>query len=93
MLAIGRAIMSDPKIMLLDEPSDGIMPSLVKEIGSTLKNMSQKNSISLIVVEQNVPLIFSLTYHCIILEKGKIVVEGKKSEIQNSNIMKQYLAI
>ena len=93
MLAIGRAIMSDPKIMLLDEPSDGIMPSLVKEIGSTLKNMSQKNSISLIVVEQNVPLIFSLTDHCIILEKGKIVVEGKKSEIQNSNIMKQYLAI
>ena len=45
MLAIGRAIMSDPKIMLLDEPSDGIMPSLVKEIGTTLKSMSQKNNI------------------------------------------------
>ena len=93
MLAIGRAIMSDPKIMLLDEPSDGIMPSLVKEIGTTLKNMSQENNISLVVVEQNVPLIFSLTDQCIILEKGRIVVEGKKSEIQNSNIMKQYLAI
>ena len=93
MLAIGRAIMSDPKIMLLDEPSDGIMPSLVKEIGTTLKSMSQKNNISLVVVEQNVPLIFSLTDQCIILEKGKIVVEGKKSEIQDSNIMKQYLAI
>ena len=93
MLAIGRAIMSDPKIMLLDEPSDGIMPSLVKEIGTTLKSMSQKNDISLVVVEQNVPLIFSLTDRCIILEKGKIVVEGKKSEIQDSNIMKQYLAI
>ena len=93
MLAIGRAIMSDPKIMLLDEPSDGIMPSLVKEIGTTLKSMSQKNNISLVVVEQNVPLIFSLTDRCIILEKGKIVVEGKKSEIQDSNIMKQYLAI
>ncbi len=93
MLAIGRAIMSDPKIMLLDEPSDGIMPSLVKEIGTTLKSMSQKNNISLVVVEQNVPLIFSLTDQCIILEKGKIVVEGIKSEIQDSNIMKQYLAI
>ena len=93
MLAIGRAIMSDPKIMLLDEPSDGIMPSLVKEIGTTLKSMSQKNNISLVVVEQNVPLIFSLTNQCIILEKGKIVVGGKKSEIQDSNIMKQYLAI
>ena len=88
MLAIGRAIMSDPKIMLLDEPSDGIMPSLVKEIGTTLKSMSQKNNISLVVVEQNVPLIFSLTDQCIILEKGKIVVEGKKSEIQDSNIGK-----
>ena len=54
---------------------------LVKEIGTTLKSMSQKNNISLVVVEQNASL-FSLTDQCIILEKGKIVVEGKK--VRNS---------
>ena len=93
MLAIGRAIMSDPKIMLLDEPSDGIMPTLVEEITSTLKKINKSKNISMIIVEQNVPMVFSLTDNCIILEKGRIVISGKKSEVENSEIMKQYLAI
>ena len=93
MLAIGRAIMTDPEIMLLDEPSDGIMPALVDEITNTLKKINQTNNISMIIVEQNVPMIFSLTDNCIILEKGRIVISGKKSDVENSQIMKQYLAI
>ena len=93
MLAIGRAIMTDPEIMLLDEPSDGIMPALVDEITNTLKKINQTNDISMIIVEQNVPMIFSLTDNCIILEKGRIVISGKKSDVENSQIMKQYLAI
>ena len=93
MLAIGRAIMSDPEIMLLDEPSDGIMPTLVEEITSTLKKINKSKNISMIIVEQNVPMVFSLTDNCIILEKGRIVISGKKSEVENSEIMKQYLAI
>ena len=93
MLAIGRAIMTDPEIMLLDEPSDGIMPALVDEIINTLKKINQTNNISMIIVEQNVPMIFSLTDDCIILEKGRIVISGKKSDVENSQIMKQYLAI
>ena len=93
MLAIGRAIMSDPEIMLLDEPSDGIMPTLVEEITSTLKIINKSKNISMIIVEQNVPMVFSLTDNCIILEKGRIVISGKKSEVENSEIMKQYLAI
>tara|TARA_B100001167_G_scaffold50793_1_gene29433 strand:+ start:2801 stop:3499 length:699 start_codon:yes stop_codon:yes gene_type:complete len=93
MLAIGRAIMTDPEIMLLDEPSDGIMPALVDEITSTLKKINETNNISMIIVEQNVPMIFSLTDDCIILEKGRIVISGKKSDVENSQIMKQYLAI
>ena len=93
MLAIGRAIMTDPEIMLLDEPSDGIMPALVDEITNTLKKINQTNNISMIIVEQNVPMIFSLTDNCIILEKGRIVIYGKKSDVENSQIMKQYLAI
>ena len=93
MLAIGRAIMTDPEIMLLDEPSDGIMPALVDEITSTLKKINETNNISMIIVEQNVQMIFTLTDNCIILEKGRIVISGKKSDVENSQIMKQYLAI
>ena len=85
--------MTDPEIMLLDEPSDGIMPALVDEITNTLKKINQTNNISMIIVEQNVPMIFSLTDNCIILEKGRIVISGKKSDVENSQIMKQYLAI
>ena len=85
--------MSDPEIMLLDEPSDGIMPTLVEEITITLKKINKSKNISMIIVEQNVPMVFSLTDNCIILEKGRIVISGKKSEVENSQIMKQYLAI
>ena len=87
MLAIGRAIMADPEIMLLDEPSDGIMPALVDEITNTLKKINQTNNISMIIVEQNVPMIFSLTDNCIILEKGRIVISGKKTDVENSQII------
>jgi len=91
MLAIGRAIMTDPEIMLLDEPSDGIMPALVDEITNTLKKINQTNNISMIIVEQNVPMIFSLTDNCIILEKGRIVISGKKTDVETKDLLQSRL--
>jgi ABC-type branched-subunit amino acid transport system ATPase component len=93
MLAIGRAIMTDPKVMLLDEPSDGIMPTLVTQIGDTLSKISQESGMSLLIAEQNVPLLFSLTDRCIILEKGRIVARGTREDVSRSEVMKEYLAI
>ena len=93
MLAIGRGLMTDPKIMLLDEPSDGIMPTLVTQIAATMVEINKRNQMSIVVVEQNVPMVFSMTDDCIILEKGRIVAAGHRSEVAKSEIMQQYLAI
>ena len=76
MLAIGRGLMTDPKLMLLDEPSDGIMPVLVKQIADILLAINRNEQMTLVVVEQNVPMLFRMTDRFIILEKGQIVAAG-----------------
>jgi branched-chain amino acid transport system ATP-binding protein len=93
MLAIGRGLMTDPTMMLLDEPSDGIMPMLVQQIAKILKEINHREGMTMIIVEQNVPMVFSLTDHCVILEKGQVVTEGTRDEVSRSEVMKAYLAI
>ena len=93
MLAIGRGLMANPKVMLLDEPSDGIMPSLVTQIAEILLQINQRENMTIIIVEQNVPMVFKMSKHCLILEKGRIVAEGAPTELSSSNIMQEYLAI
>jgi branched-chain amino acid transport system ATP-binding protein len=93
MLAIGRGLMTDPKLMLLDEPSDGIMPALVAQIAETLVAINRAEGMTIIIVEQNVPMIFRMTSHCIILEKGTVVAEGSREELEASEVMHEYLAV
>lgn len=93
MLAIGRGLMANPRLMLLDEPSDGIMPSLVAQIAEILVEINQRENMTIIIVEQNVPMVFRMSKHCLILEKGRIVAEGGPDELSSSNIMQEYLAI
>jgi ABC-type branched-subunit amino acid transport system ATPase component len=93
MLAIGRGLMANPKLMLLDEPSDGIMPSLVTQIAEILVQINQRENMTIIIVEQNVPMVFEMSKHCLILEKGRIVAEGAPNQLSSSNIMQEYLAI
>jgi branched-chain amino acid transport system ATP-binding protein len=93
MLAIGRGLMTDPRVMLLDEPSDGIMPVLVQQIGKIVKEINVRERMTIVIVEQNVPMVFALTDHCVILEKGRIVAEGTREEVSRSEVMTQYLAI
>jgi branched-chain amino acid transport system ATP-binding protein len=93
MLAIGRGLMTDPKLILLDEPSDGIMPTLVEQIAETLGKINRQESTTIVVVEQNLPMVFSLAEYCIVFEKGKLVAEGTCEKIQKSEILHEYLAI
>jgi ABC-type branched-subunit amino acid transport system ATPase component len=93
MLAIGRGLMMDPKVMLLDEPSDGIMPVLVQKIGKIISEINQRERMTIIIVEQNVPMVFGMTNHCVILEKGRIVTQGTREDVSRSEVMKEYLAI
>ena len=85
--------MTDPKLILLDEPSDGIMPTLVEQIAETLGEINRQESTTIVIVEQNLPMIFSLAEYCIVFEKGKLVAEGTCEKIQKSEILQEYLAI
>ena len=93
MLAIGRGLMTDPRLMLLDEPSDGIMPTLVKQVAERLVQINRNEGMTIIIVEQNVPMVFAKAERCIILEKGRIVAGGTREEVSGSELMQQYLAI
>ena len=93
MLAIGRGLMTDPRLILLDEPSDGIMPVLVNQIADILLVINRNEHTTLVVVEQNVPMLFRMTDRFIILEKGQIVAAGSREQIAASEVMKEYLAI
>jgi ABC-type branched-subunit amino acid transport system ATPase component len=93
MLAIGRGVMTDPRLMLLDEPSDGIMPTLVTQISDTLSRINRNEDMAIVLVEQNVPLVFAMAERCIILEKGHVVAGGTRDEVSGSELMQQYLAI
>jgi ABC-type branched-subunit amino acid transport system ATPase component len=93
MLAIGRGLMTHPQVMLLDEPSDGIMPILVNQIAEILVQINRNEKMAIVVVEQNVPLVFAMTDHCMIIEKGRVVAEGSRQAVSQSKVMRQYLAI
>ncbi len=91
MLAMGRALMSKPKIMLLDEPSMGLSPLLVKEIFSIIKEINE-NGTSILLVEQNAKMALSIAKRAYVIETGRIVMSGTGEELLNSeDIRKAYL--
>lgn len=94
MLAIGRGLMSDPKLLLVDELSLGLAPLIVKNIYKTLKEINGSKKTTILVVEQNVRLALEIGDRAYILENGRISGEGKASELLNSEEVKQaYLAM
>lgn len=93
MVAIGRALMSRPKLLLLDEPSLGLAPVIVKEIARILVEIN-KQGVSIILVEQNAELALELARHGYVLETGTIALEGEASGLMdNDHVRKAYLGI
>lgn len=88
MLALGRALMSEPKLLMLDEPSLGIMPSLVKELFNTVVQLRETMKTSILLVEQNVHKSIEVADRVYILQTGNIIQEGGK-ELANSDIMRK----
>jgi branched-chain amino acid transport system ATP-binding protein len=91
MLAIGRALMSQPLLLLLDEPSLGLAPLMVKEVGRIIREINQKN-VGIILVEQNARMALRLAHKGYGLETGSVVLQGEASElIDNEHVKKAYL--
>ena len=92
-LAIARALIFDPDIIILDEPAEGIQPSIVKFIGSTLINLSKNLKKAFIVVEQNISLISQLNSDCLLVEKGKLSKKIKSSDLNSIEKARNLLSL
>ncbi|PFO06858.1 branched-chain amino acid ABC transporter ATP-binding protein [Bacillus sp. AFS076308] len=94
MLAIGRGLMSTPKIILLDEPSMGLAPKIVNEILETLMIIKNELGTMVILVEQNVKAALQVTDRAYVLDQGRIILSGSREEISsNPQVMSAYLGI
>lgn len=92
MLAISRALMSKPKLLLLDEPSLGIAPILVKQIFEKIKTLKDATGLTILLVEQNANLALSISNYAYVLETGDIKLEGEAKELaSNPEVRKAYL--
>ena len=94
MLAIGRGLMSRPKLVMLDEPSLGLAPMLVEEIFGIVRRLVETERISVLLVEQNAALALGLADHGYVIETGRIVLEGSAESLaQNSDVKEFYLGL
>ena len=89
MLAIARALMLDPKLLLLDEPSLGLSPILVQEVFAIIKDLHQ-SGVTILLVEQNANLALSVADEGYVLENGKIVMQGSGDELRNNADIKEF---
>jgi branched-chain amino acid transport system ATP-binding protein len=93
MLAIGRALMGNPRLLLMDEPSEGLAPLIVAEVGRTIARLKAEGQ-SILLVEQNVKLAFSLADDVVILNTGRVAASGRVAEIENNHaLITQHLGV
>lgn len=93
MVAIARALMTNPDLLLMDEPSEGLAPLLVREIGRVLMELKEEG-LSILLVEQNLPLATRITDRVYVMNKGRIVFEGTPADLQaNEQVKTQYLGV
>jgi len=89
MLALGRGLMTDPKVLLLDEPSLGLAPKVVKEVFAKIKEINEKHKTAILVVEHNIKSLLGIVHRAYILDKGKVVAEGFPDKLLASDILER----
>ena len=93
MLAIGRALMMNPRVLLMDEPSEGLAPQIVADVMATIRSLKERG-LSIVLVEQNPKLVFDIADDIVILNSGRVAVAGGAAELQRSGIdLHQHLGI
>ena len=90
MVAIGRGLMARPKIMLLDEPSLGLSPLLVKEIFVIVKRLNIEQGVTMILVEQNAKVALDLAHYGYVMELGRIVMDGEAEKLAASKDIQEF---
>ncbi len=90
MLAIGRALMAKPRLMLLDEPSLGLSPLLVQEVFGIIRRINEEEGITILLVEQNARLALGIADYGYLMENGRIVLEGEPDKLRDNEDVKEF---
>lgn len=93
MLAIARALISTPDLLLLDEPSDGVQPSIVQEIGDFIKSLNAEKGLTVLIVEQNIDLMQTVATRAYALDKGRVVAEVERESLLDTERVAEFLAV
>jgi branched-chain amino acid transport system ATP-binding protein len=92
-LAIGRALIGNPDLLLLDEPSEGIQPSIIEEIAKVMQTINKDLGTTILFVEQNLDMIMAMTQRCYVMDKGRIVAELPSQALADRDVVKRHLQI
>jgi branched-chain amino acid transport system ATP-binding protein len=93
MLAIGRVLIGQPTLMLLDEPSEGLQPNLVQQIGVDIKRINAELGTTVLFVEQNIELVMNLAQRGYVMDKGQVSAALDASDISSQDALIRYLAV
>jgi urea ABC transporter ATP-binding protein UrtE len=92
-LAIGRVLVGNPTLLLLDEPSEGIQPSIVQDIARIVVDLNCRSRLTVVLVEQNIDMIRAMAQRCYVLDKGRVVTELTPQMLEDRDIVRRYLAV
>ena len=92
-LAIGRVLMGDPAMILLDEPSEGIQPNIVQDIARIMVELNRDTGITVVFVEQNLDMIRQMAERCYVMDKGTVTAEIGKEALEDRDTVRRYLAV
>jgi len=91
-LAIGRALVTNPKLLILDEPTEGIQPNIIQKIGEVLRVLSKERGMTILIVEQYLAFIREFSSHFLLMNKGSVVTEGETSTLTSDHV-EEYLRV
>lgn len=92
-LAIGRVLIADPNLILLDEPSEGIQPNIVQDIARNMVALNHRTGVTIILVEQNLDMIRAMAQRCYVMDKGRIVANLGRAALDDAAEMRRHLAV
>jgi len=92
-LAVARALIGAPSLLLLDEPSEGIQPSIVQDIARIMVQLNGETGLTILLVEQNLDMIRAMAQRCYVLDKGRITASLQRSDLQDRDAMRRHLAL
>jgi urea ABC transporter ATP-binding protein UrtE len=92
-LAIGRVLVGQPTLLLLDEPSEGIQPSIVQDIARIVVELNRQTGLTVVLVEQNIDMIRAMAQRCYVMDKGRIVAELTSAMLDDSEVVRRHLAV